>query len=143
MRTRGVVGTRVGYSNGSVENPSYADIKEGNSHHRESVMVIYESRLISYHEILMVYKERFAITSIEYGASPFIQYKHGIYYHTPKQKQQAKEFISSSINSNNNCEVDLLPATTFYSAEEIHQQYLYKGGQAARKGCRDLIRCHG
>ena len=117
MRTRGVVGTRVGYSNGIVVNPSYAAIKEGNTHHRESVLVIYDARITSYHEILTVY----AITSIEYGASPLIQYKHGIYYHTPKQQQQAKEFISSSINSNNNCEVDLLPATLFYSAEEIHQ----------------------
>jgi len=143
MRTKGVVGTRVGYSNGSVVNPSYAEIKEGNTQHRESVMVIYDARVTSYHEILAVYKERFAITSIEYGASPLVQYQHGIYFHTNKQKEQAKEFISSAINSNNNCAVDLLPATTFYNAEERHQQYLYKGGQAARKGCRDIIRCHG
>merc|ERR1712238_159964 len=94
MRTRGVVGTRVGYSNGIVVNPSYAAIKEGNTHHRESVLVIYDARITSYHEILTVYKERFAISSIEYGSSPLIQYKHGIYFHTNTQKEQAHDFIA-------------------------------------------------
>ena len=47
------------------------------------------------------------------------------------------------MNNRYHCDVELLPANIFYNAEGQHQQYLYKGGQAARKGCRDIIRCHG
>jgi len=173
MRTNGIVGTRAGYSQGIVSNPSYEEISEGSTKHREAVMVIYDSRIVSYKDILTIYNDRLVATAPEYfkldifaedddedneddnstnaktsTTEDSLQYKHGIYFHNDQQKQQANEFIvsSTSINNMNNryhCDVELLPANIFYNAEGQHQQYLYKGGQAARKGCRDIIRCHG
>ena len=175
MRTNGIVGTRAGYSQGIVSNPSYEEISEGSTKHREAVMVIYDSRIVSYKDILTIYNDRLVATAPEYfkldifaedetddedneddnstnaktsTTEDSLQYKHGIYFHNDQQKQQANEFIlsSTSINNMNNryhCDVELLPANIFYNAEDQHQQYLYKGGQAARKGCRDIIRCHG
>ena len=175
MRTNGIVGTRAGYSQGIVSNPSYEEISEGSTKHREAVMVIYDSRIVSYKDILTIYNDRLVATAPEYfkldifaedetddedneddnstnsktsTTEDSLQYKHGIYFHNDQQKQQADEFIlsSTSINNMNNryhCDVELLPANIFYNAEGQHQQYLYKGGQAARKGCRDIIRCHG
>jgi len=155
MRTPGVVGTRAGYTQGRLENPSYEEIKEGTTGHREAVMVIYDPRVVSYKDILSVYNERLAVTASEYfkldifaeeddddELSPDSQYKHGIYFHNDEQKKLAREYIDS-IKDIRYCDVELKPAAVFYSAEDHHQQYLYKGGQAARKGCRETIRCYG
>jgi peptide-methionine (S)-S-oxide reductase len=152
MRTPGVVGTRAGYTQGIVENPSYEEIKEGNTGYREAVMVIYDSRVVSYEQILTVYNDRLAVTAPEYfkldifaeddDEEPDSQYKHGLYFHNEEQKRLARDFISS-IKDSRYTDVELKPAAVFYSAEDQHQQYLYKGGQAARKGCRETIRCYG
>jgi len=157
MRTPGVVGTRAGYTQG-IENPSYEEIKKGGTGHREAVMVIYDSRVVSYKELLTVYSKRLAATATEYIKldmfaednednekpieSPDSQYKHGLYYHNEEQKKLAQEYINSMKDSRYS-DIELKPATLFYNAEEKHQQYLYKGGQSARKGCRETIRCYG
>jgi len=160
MRTAGVVGTRAGYTQGSVENPTYDEIKEGHTGYREAVMVIYDSRVVSYEDILAVYNDRLAVTAPEYFkldifaeddeeddenpdvSSPDSQYKHGIYFHNEEQKKLAHDYISS-VKDSRYSDVELMPSSVFYSAEDHHQQYLYKGGQAARKGCRETIRCYG
>jgi peptide-methionine (S)-S-oxide reductase len=160
MRTPGVVGTRAGYSQGRLENPSYEEIKEGHTGYREAVMVVYDSRVVSYNDILAIYNERLTVTAPEYfkldifaeededgddtdpSSSEKTQYKHGIYFHNDEQKQLAGDYIAS-IKDSRYCDVELLPANVFYSAEDHQQQYLYKGGQAARKGCRETIRCYG
>ena len=152
MRTPGVVGTRAGYTQGT-KDPSYEEIKEGGTGHREAVVVIYDPRVVTYQEVLAVYNERMAVTAGEYfkldmfaeeddEEEPDSQYKHGLYFHNPEQEQMAREYVSS-IRDSRYCDVELKSATIFYSAEEKHQQYLYKGGQAARKGCRETIRCYG
>jgi len=155
MRTPGVVGTRAGYTQGRLEDPSYEEIREGNTGHREAVMVIYDPQVVSYKDILAVYNARLAVTATEYfkldifaeeddddESSPDSVYKHGIYFHNEEQKKLAREYIDS-IKDIRYCDVELKPAAVFYSAEDHHQQYLYKGGQAARKGCRETIRCYG
>lgn len=152
MRMPGVVGTRAGYTQGT-KDPSYEEIKEGNTGHREAVMVIYDRNVVSYKEILAVYNERLAVTAPEYfkldifaeeddEEGPDSQYKHGLYFHNAEQEKMAREYVGS-IKDSRYCDVELKPASAFYSAEEKHQQYLYKGGQAARKGCREIIRCYG
>jgi len=155
MRTPGVVGTRAGYTQGIIENPFYEEIKEGHTGYREAVMVIYDSRVVSFEDILAVYDERLAVTAPEYfkldifaeddedsESSPDSQYRHGIYFHNEEQRKLARAYIDS-VKDSRYCEIELKPASVFYSAEEKHQQYLYKGGQAARKGCRETIRCYG
>jgi peptide-methionine (S)-S-oxide reductase len=146
MRTPGVVGTRVGYTQGVVKDPSYDDVCRGSTRHREAVMVVYDSRVVSYQDLLIVYWERLASTISQYKVDPFAedheteQYKNGIYYHTDEQHRLAREGIDS-INDRYN--VELRVAAIFYDAEDYHQQYLYKGGQSARKGAREPIRCFG
>jgi len=153
MRTPGVVGTRAGYTQGT-PNPLYEDIKEGGTGHREAVLVVYDPKVVSYSEILAVYNERLAVTAPEYFKMNLFeeedddddimdsQYKHGLYFHNVYQEKLAREYIKN-IKDSRYCDVELKPARIFYSAEEKHQQYLYKGGQAARKGCRETIRCYG
>lgn len=154
MRTPGVVGTRAGYTQG-IANPSYDEIKEGGTGHREAVLVVYDPKVVSYEEILAVYNERLAVTAPEYFKMNLFQeedddeeedvdsqYKHGLYFHNAEQEKLARHYVDN-IKDSRYCDVELEPATMFYSADEKHQQYLYKGGQAARKGCRETIRCYG
>jgi peptide-methionine (S)-S-oxide reductase len=148
MRVPGVVGTRVGYTQGSKTNPSYQEVCQGKTKHREAVIVVYDSRVVSYQHILNVYADRLAATESQYTMNLFpddddeesLQYKNGIYFHNEKQRRLAKTFVDDHLHR---YDVELLKATAFYDAEESHQQYLYKGGQASRKNAREAIRCYG
>lgn len=72
------------------------------------------------------------------------QYRHGIYYHNENQKEIAFELLEK-LKTNDDKEVmtEVNRATQFYMAEDYHQQYLLKGGQSAKKGSTDTIRCYG
>ena len=156
MRTVGVVGTKVGYTQGITSNPTYEDVCQGTTKHREAIMVIYDPNVTSYKQLLSVYVERLAATMSQYyKTDPFAhdddddengsgteQYKNGIYYHNETQRVIAKEVVIDS-NTNNFYQVELKQSSTFYDAEEYHQQYLLKGGQSARKGAKEIIRCYG
>lgn len=166
MRMTGVVGTRVGYTQGHVENPTYEQVCDGMTGHREAIQVTYDTRVCSYEDILDVYFERLAATLVattsstsgaaasEEGlaasvanmpSSKSMQYQHGIYYHDGEQCQEAEKYLASHEYSwyRDRYNIELKQAAPFYSAEERHQQYLYKGGQSARKGSREIIRCYG
>jgi peptide-methionine (S)-S-oxide reductase len=152
MRVPGVVGTRSGYTQGIRADPSYHEVCQGKTKHREAVMVVYDSRVVSYPEILNVYADRLAVTESQYTMNLFqesddddeddesFQYKNGIYFHNPDQQRLAETFVDDHLRR---YDVELLKATAFYDAEESHQQYLYKGGQSSRKNARETIRCFG
>lgn len=146
MRTPGVVGTRVGYTQGVKIDPTYEDVCQGDTKHREAIVVVYDNRVVTYKELIAVFMERLAATINQYKINLFdddeesLQYQHGIYYHNEEQRHQAEEAVTAN---NNKYNVELLRAAKFYDAEEYHQQYLLKGGQNARKGCREAIRCFG
>lgn len=148
MRVDGVVGTRVGYSQGRTANPTYEQVCEGSTRHREVVLVVYDSRQVSYEQLLAVAMERLDAT-----AAPAIslllqepddmdenwQYKYGFHFHSEDQQQAAEAMLAKE----NRYGVEVLKAATFYPAEENHQQYLYKGGQSTRKNAKERIRCFG
>ena len=155
MRTFGVVGTRVGYTQGIVSNPTYEAVCTGKTHHREAIMVVYDPEIVSYNDLIQVAIDRLAATKVPTNSSPTQmyldmfsedadektnkQYRHGFYYHSKEQRETAERELSK----NNPYEIELKKAAIFYDAEEYHQQYLLKGGQSARKGAKETIRCYG
>jgi peptide-methionine (S)-S-oxide reductase len=157
-RVRGVVGTRVGYSQGVTADPTYDEVCEGRTQHRETVLVVFDPEIVSYQELLSLAVERLAITAplaspsafsgldrLFDGASapsslPSAQYRHGFYYFTERQRALAADEVARTTNRFG---IEVLRAAAFYDAEEQHQKYLYKRGQSARKGCREQIRCYG
>ena len=156
LRTKGVVGTKVGYTQGLTINPTYEEVCQGTTRHREAIMVLYDSREVTYHELLEVFLERLRQTAMQQhsdlsslfqeddddgaAAVAALQYSHGIYFHNPEQRRQAEETLASA---NMTKTVELKAASAFYDAEEYHQQYLLKGGQSAKKGTKETIRCFG
>mmetsp|Transcript_19730 Transcript_19730/g.47648 ORF Transcript_19730/g.47648 Transcript_19730/m.47648 type:complete len:431 (-) Transcript_19730:202-1494(-) len=162
MRLKGVVGTKCGYTQGHVEHPTYEQVCEGHTNHREAIQVIYDTRVCSYEQILNVYFERLAATLLLSNTTPdegdvrtnetmspsskSMQYQHGIFYHDEEQRQVAEKYLSLTGEYSRYTQkynIELKEAAPFYDAEERHQQYLYKGGQSSRKGARGIIRCYG
>eukprot|EP00545_Synedropsis_sp_CCMP1620_P007096 CAMPEP_0119007876 /NCGR_PEP_ID=MMETSP1176-20130426/3314_1 /TAXON_ID=265551 /ORGANISM="Synedropsis recta cf, Strain CCMP1620" /LENGTH=430 /DNA_ID=CAMNT_0006960109 /DNA_START=71 /DNA_END=1363 /DNA_ORIENTATION=- len=170
-RVPGVVGTKAGYTQGKNSNKNktvtYEQVSQGTSRHVEAVSVVYDATLVSYEQLLAIAMERLEqqetrhITSTsswnEYDLAWLfgsdddndddddtnvnVQYRHGFYFHTAAQKQLATDFVSRLNNAR--YRIELRPATTFDEAEEYHQHYLLKGGQSARKGAKETIRCFG
>ncbi|KAI3765921.1 hypothetical protein L2E82_15967 [Cichorium intybus] len=150
QRLEGVVKTEVGYSQGHVHNPNYRLVCTGTTNHCEVVRVEFDPSVCPYTNLLSLFWSRHDPTSLNrQGGDAGTQYRSGIYYYSEEQARLAQESLDEKQKSlKNKIVTELLPAKTFYKAEEYHQQYLEKGErsgskQSARKGCSDPIRCYG
>lgn len=126
----GVISTTVGYSGGHVTNPSYAQVSSGKTGHLEAVQIIFDPKKTSYEELLTIFWKNIDPTATnQQFADIGTQYQTAIFYGSPKQKQKAeasKISIEKSKKFDKPISVKLLPATTFYPAEEDHQKYYKK-----------------
>ncbi|GFZ07864.1 peptidemethionine sulfoxide reductase 3 [Actinidia rufa] len=151
QRVVGVVKTEVGYSQGHVPDPNYRLICTGSTNHAEVVRVHFDPALCPYTNILSVFWDRHNPTTLNrQGGDVGTQYRSGIYYYNEEQARLAQESMEAKQKEMGNKKIvtEILPAKTFYRAEEYHQQYLEKGGrqgckQSVAKGCNDPIRCYG
>lgn len=124
---KGALSVDSGYSNGHVANPSYRDVCNGNTGHAEVVQIKFDPAVISFRDVLNVF---FAIhdptTLNRQGADAGTQYRSGIYYHTPEQKEIAEQLISE-LNSqhiwNSPIVTEVEAIKDFYIAEDYHQEY--------------------
>jgi peptide-methionine (S)-S-oxide reductase len=132
-KIKGVTNTAVGYTGGSLENPTYKDVCTDRTGHAEVVQVEYDPAQVSYDELLNVFWENHdPTTRNRQGPDYGTQYRSAIFYHTPEQKaaaQASKDRLQSG-RYRGPIVTEITPATTFYKAEEYHQQYLEKRGQA-------------
>ncbi|XAR50272.1 Peptide-methionine (S)-S-oxide reductase [Bertholletia excelsa] len=151
QRLEGVVRTEVGYSQGDVPDPDYKLVCTGSTKHAEIVRVRYDPSACSYITLLSVFWGRHdPTTPNRQGADVGTQYRSGIYYYNEEQARLARESMEEKQKELKDKKIvtEILPAKTFYRAEEYHQQYLERGGgrgqkQSAAKGCNDPIRCYG
>ena len=146
QRVPGVVSTAVGYTQGEKVNPSYEEVCTGRTGHTEAIQVVYDPNVASFRSLLHlvlnrlgsdIYKEN------QVGNDRGTQYRHGIYYHNEEERQVAEELLASYATADKEVFTEVKKATVFYTAEEYHQQYLLKGGQSAKKGVSENIRCYG
>jgi len=126
----GVTGTTVGYTGGSIDNPTYNIVKLGTTNHAESVEVEFDPTKISYAEILSYFFRMHDPTSVnQQGNDKGTQYRSAIFYHSEEQKKTAQEVIqkvAAAKKWDKPIVTQVLPATKFYPAEEYHQDYLKK-----------------
>jgi methionine-S-sulfoxide reductase len=110
----GVVYTRVGYTGGTTENPSYHNLGD----HTETVQVVYDPSKISYEELLTV----FWSNRNAYTRSLSRQYMSAIFYYSDVQKTLTMESYHS-MSQDKNVFVEIMEIETFYPAEDYHQKY--------------------
>ena len=134
---KGVVSTAVGYEGGTMKNPTYRDVCTDRTGHAEVVEVEYEPEKISYEDLLKVFWANHDPTTLNrQGPDVGTQYRSVIFYHTPEQQAAAlasKEKLEKSGRYRRPVVTEIVPATSFYRAEEYHQQYLEKRGLSSCK----------
>jgi len=131
-QTRGVLETKVGYSGGHTENPTYEQVCGKQTGHAEVVEVTFDPAVISYEQLLKIFFEMHDPTTLNrQGPDHGSQYRSAIYFHSAEQEQQAKETIAALTKAKafrDPIVTEVTAAKPFYDAEEYHQKYLAKRG---------------
>jgi peptide methionine sulfoxide reductase msrA/msrB len=126
----GVIKVISGYTGGAKKNPTYKEVSAGTTGHIESIQVYYDPALVSYKTLLEVFWRHIDPTDpngqfVDRGQ----QYRSVIFYHDEEQKklaEQSKEELSRSGKFTKTIVTEIKPLTTFYEAEEYHQDYYKK-----------------
>lgn len=129
-KLEGVISTAVGYTGGKEENPTYDQVCAGSTGHVEAIEVIYDPSRISYSQLLDVFWRNIDPTQTD---GQFVdigrQYRTVIFYHDEEQKRLAeasRQSLETSGKYGKQIATEILPATSFYRAEEYHQDYYKK-----------------
>jgi peptide-methionine (S)-S-oxide reductase len=130
----GVTATRVGYTGGTTEAPTYKQVCTDRTGHAEAVEVAYDPARVSYDDLLRVFWENHDPTQLNrQGPDVGSQYRSAIFYHDSDQETAAQESKESLVRDHvykRPISTQIVPAGTFYAAEDYHQQYLEKRGLA-------------
>jgi peptide-methionine (S)-S-oxide reductase len=131
---KGVTATAVGYIGGTLNDPTYHDVCTGRTGHAEAVQIEYDPSQVSYDDLLRVFWENHDPTTLNrQGPDVGTQYRSAIFFHTPEQETAAKaskESLAKSGRFKRPIVTEIQPAPEFWQAEDYHQQYLEKRGQA-------------
>ena len=125
--------TRVGYSGGTLENPTYEDVCSHTTGHAEVVEVTYDPEQVSYEQLLDVFWHKHDPTQLNrQGWDIGDQYRSVIFVHDAEQQEAAARSKAQEQTRHRKEVVTLIePAQTFYEAEDYHQQYLEKRGRSS------------
>ena len=128
----GILGTSVGYTGGSLENPTYEDVCSHKTGHAEAVRVEFDPARATYERLLEVFWDSHDPTQRNrQGPDVGTQYRSAIFYHSPGQKDAAarsKQRLEASGRFSRPIVTEIVEAGKFWPAEEYHQQYLEKRG---------------
>ncbi|HEY3926923.1 MAG TPA: peptide-methionine (S)-S-oxide reductase MsrA [Candidatus Koribacter sp.] len=131
--TPGVIDTRVGYTGGHTQNPTYHDVCSDGTGHAEAVEVTYDSAKVSYETLLNIFWENHNPTQVNrQGPDVGSQYRSAIFFHSPKQEataKKSKEELGKSGKFSRPIATEIVKAVEFYPAEDYHQKYLLKQGR--------------
>jgi peptide-methionine (S)-S-oxide reductase len=132
MSVPGVVSTRVGYIGGRMEHPTYHDVCSGMTGHAEAVEVSFDPAVISYDKLLEVFWQSHDPTQFNrQGPDHGTQYRSAIFFHSEAQQLAAEESLSrldASGRLRSRVVTEIVPAPTFWVAEDYHQKYHQKHG---------------
>jgi peptide-methionine (S)-S-oxide reductase len=131
-RLAGVKSTQVGYAGGAMDHPTYQDVCTGRTGHAEVVEVAYDPQVVSYHDLLEVFWDNHNPTTLNrQGPDVGTQYRSVIFYHSPEQEAEARASRDAAQGRFPRPIVtQIVPAVSFWPAEDYHQQYLEKRGLA-------------
>jgi peptide-methionine (S)-S-oxide reductase len=131
----GVISTRVGYTGGNTADPTYKEVCTDRTGHAEAVEIEYDPAKLSYDKLLEVFWENHDPTQLNrQGPDWGTQYRSAIFFHTAEQETAAKaskEQLEKSRRFSKSIVTQIVPAVSFFEAEDYHQQYLEKKGLAS------------
>jgi methionine-S-sulfoxide reductase len=129
-KLKGVIETEVGYTGGTLDNPTYEDVKLGTTGHVEAVQIIFDPAKITYEEILDYFFRLHDPTQVDgQGNDIGTQYRSAIFYHNQKQKEVAEKVktkVDKSGKWKKTVVTHIVEYKRFYKAEDYHQDYLQK-----------------
>jgi peptide-methionine (S)-S-oxide reductase len=138
----GVISTTSGYTDGQTPNPSYEAVSSGVTGHTEAVKVVYDPRRVSYERLIEVFWRNVDPTdALGQFCDRGSQYRTGVYYADDEQRRIAEQSKAALMEKRPFKETIVTPivaASTFYPAEEYHQDYYRKNPiryKYYRNGC--------
>ncbi|MFZ5834769.1 MAG: peptide-methionine (S)-S-oxide reductase MsrA [Pseudomonadota bacterium] len=131
----GVYATAVGYEGGVFDNPTYEDVCSGRTQHAEVVKVVYDPRRVSFEQLLEIFWDSHDPTTLNrQGPDVGTQYRSAVFYHDEAQRDAARAMLKkldASGRFRRPIVTEITPASTFWMAEDYHQQYLEKRGASS------------
>ena len=126
----GIISATVGYTGGTVANPTYEQVSAGTTGHAEAVEIVYDPAKVSYEKLLDIFWTNIDPTQLD---GQFVdvgsQYRTGIYYQDETQRRLAEASEATLQASGKFAKpivTEILPAGVFYPAEDYHQRYYKK-----------------
>lgn len=130
----GVQSVRSGYIGGKTINPTYKDICSGETGHAEAIEITFDPTKLTYEELLRIFFATHDPTTINrQGNDIGTQYRSEVFFHNPEQEKLAHDYIAQLNQANTygkRLVTKLSPATTFYEAEDYHQNYYSRNKDA-------------
>lgn len=124
---KGVISIKSGYMGGHVDNPSYKAVCTGTTGHAEVAQIVYDPEVITFAELLQVFWKTHDPTTLNrQGNDVGTQYRSAIFYHNDEQRKQAEHYkkeVDESEAYPAPLVTEISPKTTFYVAEDYHQNY--------------------
>ncbi|MBU0715532.1 MAG: bifunctional methionine sulfoxide reductase B/A protein [Verrucomicrobia bacterium] len=130
-RAKGVLSTQAGYMGGHTDNPTYKQVCSGMTGHTEAVRVTYDPAQTTYESMAKLFFEIHDPTQVNrQGPDIGTQYRSIVFYQGDQQKAAAEKLIGILKAKGYNVATQVVPADTFWPAEDYHQQYYEKNGKS-------------
>jgi peptide-methionine (S)-S-oxide reductase len=131
-KVKGVAQTTVGYTGGHTEKPTYKGVCSDATGHAEALQVVYDPTVVTYEQLLDKFWSMHDPTTLNrQGPDHGSQYRSAIFYHSPEQESAAlaaKDKLAKARRFPRPIVTEIVPAATFWPAEEYHQKYFKKHG---------------
>ncbi|MBQ3354009.1 MAG: peptide-methionine (S)-S-oxide reductase MsrA [Bacteroidales bacterium] len=124
-RLRGILFTQVGFMGGSLDNPSYKEVKTGLTGHLETIRVEYDPEVVSYEALVKYFFEIHDFEQADgQGIDIGTQYLSAIWFQNAEERDTALKVFGDLIKMGYNPATQIRETMTFYPAEDYHQDYL-------------------
>ncbi len=129
-KVKGVVSTTSGYIGGTKENPTYEEVSRGSTGHAEALQVVYDPSQVTYAQLLDVFWHNIdPLTPNAQFCDKGSQYRSAIFFHDAEQQrlaEESKQQLEVSGRFKKPIVTEIVAASTFYPAEQYHQDYYQK-----------------
>ncbi len=132
-QVKGVVSTRVGYTGGTRDNPTYEQVSSHTTGHAEAVEVMFDPSIVTFTQLLDLFWSIHDPTQMNrQGPDVGSNYRSAIFYKSQEQRELAEASLNKAQESprfrGKKIVTQIVPASTFWPAEEYHQKYFEKRG---------------